>query len=76
MIEVDSGCLIKASYRYKNHERYDLNNGNSYILKASHTYCGISQGANIKILNDNNRLVADWGNIPLLEVIRLSDSEF
>jgi hypothetical protein len=73
MKEVDSGLLTKASYPYKDHERYDLSNGNSYLLKAVHSYYGVNEGATIKIYQDKDRLVADWGNIPLLEVIKLSD---
>jgi hypothetical protein len=73
MKEVDAGYLIKSSYPYKNHKRYDLNNGNSYLLKANHSYYGVSQGAVIKIYQEELRLLADWGNIPLLEVIKLSD---
>jgi hypothetical protein len=64
----DSGILISASYIYKDHERYDLNNGNSYLLKMPFTSCGVNQGAFIKIFKDQDKLVADWGNIPLMEV--------
>lgn len=68
---VDSGLLIRSSYRFKNHERYDLNNGNSYLLQANDVYYGINVGATINIIQRGSKLLADWGNLPLVEVTKV-----
>jgi len=71
---VDNGYLITASYPFQGHERYDLNNGNSYLSKAMHVSFGVNQGAVIKIYNSKNALLADWGNVPLVEVTKFKAS--
>ena len=66
---IDSGYLLKASYPFEGRERYDLSNGNCYLQKNQHSYYGIGQGAIVKIFDSENRLYADWGNGPTVEVI-------
>lgn len=73
--EVDSGSLIKASYMDGDYERYDLHNGNSYFYKFPFTSNGVNQGANIKIYETYDGLVADWGNLPLSPVTKQKKNE-
>jgi len=57
-MKIDSGYVRKTPYRYKNHERYDLSSGNSYIVKDSNVYYTYGQGIDIDIIQQGNSLSA------------------
>ena len=68
---IDSGILIVPSYPYKNHGRYDLDNGNSYLSKSDRVSQNFIAGTSVNIYQHEEGLFAALGDVPLIEVIRL-----
>ncbi len=53
--------LKNSAYPHYNRERYDLENGSSFVLYAEHVFYGFQQGALLTFYqNPNGQWYGDW----------------